>query len=45
MKKQNKSLIIILLVLILISISSQKIYSSNTNLFQKQNTQKNLKMA
>lgn len=35
MKKQNKSLIIILLVLILISISSQKIYASNTNLFQK----------
>ena len=35
MKKQKKSLIIILLVLILISISSQKIYASNTNLFQK----------
>lgn len=35
MKKQNKSLIILLLVLILISISSQKIYASNTNLFQK----------
>lgn len=35
MKKQKKSLIILLLVLILISISSQKIYASNTNLFQK----------
>ena len=43
MKKQNKSLIIILLVIILISISSQKYMQVIQIYFKKQNTQKNLK--